>query len=1088
MPKPKPKKKLTLSQNPTASTANYTPKPAGTKKPVISNTQQEGLDILQKLSRIGGRGVLRKIPFGIGASVGLTQSAINGEKSNFSDMLGLIPTGVGQAAALTMMYAEKEKENLQQFAANKMRGKDLTKLKPKDKELNLAVRSTIPETKPLAIKKKTKSTTPVTSKTSTKVLRNVLGTLMPDQAAQFLSAVATKDNKLGVDDLSPDIKEALIKSVKNAQKRTGKDSGGTQYVDFGAEAEKAFQGMKAGAGKMLSTDPSIQAASMVGRVSYKKNKKGETEIYDSYDFSKTDPDKADSLYKKIRAYAGEALPDEGNQPNLIGKIPATAQLAFGTNQNGIMKTKMNPRKKYAAGTGAAGAGPTNYIVSPAQAMNDYNILLAKAEAEAAANPWLPIVATVGSAMQQGISIAGAAAGKKAASGVNDPNSPNYVPKVGNGSNHLKGNVEVEGGERYETPQGKTGEFKGPSHEKGGIPLEVSAFPMDLLQQYAFGTGAEGIEGDPSQEVPEVPEGTIIYSDRLKVGKETLAERAANRERQIANIEKAASEPLVDQAIKNTLQRKMQAIQKEKTADLDFQEKVNNMQQMADNVVAAFGTSIKGLQDSVENPMRYGYGTNAKGVQQYADGTSINGIQYDENGNPIVGFAEGFGVNSDGYTGDQYNQSPNDRLFNANKALEDYLNSDTHKKAGSALDNVINKTEADTKSMVETGKLPPANTVVTPGVVTPATTNPIVSTGKTGAPGFVDGFGMNVDQTEQDLQTPQADSNFKFNPVDIPALDLKVPNVAENAVNSLKPKDPFALTAGEDWAKANPLPEGMSAPISDSLNLKSEFFPEGFGTGTGTSTGTGKKESGFLKALSGNMPAVGDMTKLIGNYLGMTSGIKTAGEQRSSDITHTNVYANAGKESQKLLDNAKRGIEINKNQAIVKANSNTRGGKRGGRNSARGVNQMRAMDWLYDTALNQQIADISANAAQQISGIDVQKSSVAMNADQLKGQGEYQAAMANEAAKDAYYTALGQGRKDFATGLQQTGKDLNAMKENKIIENIMKKYGNNVQMDLQGNMTGKMSKKAESTDEEIFTGPGGKKYKRGKDGNLIEVTV
>ena len=1171
MPKPKPKKKLSVSQNPTASTVNYTPKPAGTKKPVISNTQQEGLDILQKLSKVGGKGVLRKIPFGIGASVGLTQSAINGEKSNFSDILGLIPTGVGQAASLSMMYAEKEKENLAQFAANKMRGKDLTKLKPKDKELNLAVKSTIADNKPLPIKKKTKNTTPVTSKTSTKVLRSVLGALMPDQAAQFLSAIATKDNKLGVDDLTPDIKEALINSVKNAQKRTGKTSGGTQYADFGPEAEKAFQGMKAGAGKMLSTDPSIQAASMVGRVSYKKNAKGEIEIYDSYDFSKTNPDKADSLYKKIRAYAGEALPDKGNQPNLIGKIPATEQLAFGTgqegielpdmfnqmiqtdfqevptqetpvqkaarlkaerqaaralldkktairregivaqkradflktmaaanftdeaayikylndnnskedvlldgqytqkeagknyqkessgkkcgiakaaakaesntkygygtNSQGIMKTKMNPRKRYANGSDSKGVDPSHYIVSPAEAVNDYNIMLAKAEAKANSNPWLPVVAIVGGLAQQAIGMGKAKSGGGDTGGGGDIDASTDLDGVvaANGMNNVQKDVEVEGGEVYETPQGQVGKFKGPSHDQGGIPLEVVDTPV-----------ANPNQGDVQKE-------TKVYSVDLMLQGKSLAERKEARERQTANLEKIASEPLVDQAIKNSAKRKMMAVQKEEAGDLAFQEKVNNMQQLADTMVAAFGTGMAGLQDNpIGDSMRYASGTGVKGVMKYANGSKLNGI--DPPWNYIQGDA-----NLNGIVDTEEN--PANRLSNANKALEDYLNSDTHKKAGSVLDNILTKTDADTKSMMA-GSLPSMVSVPTP--------SPIVNTGKTGAPGFVDGFGMNVDQTEETTSN---------------GISFTKPPMATDEEIFTGFGDSTPISQEDIIAENNKIIEA-SPEESSNLNVAKALKTDK----PGSAMSRFMDKAGNAVDKMGGMPSIGDMTKLFGNYLGMTAGIKTANEQRSTDVTHRNVYANAGKESQKLLDNAKQGIEISKAQAVVKATDISRGGKRGGRNSARGVNQMRAMDWLYDTALQSQIADISAKAAEQVSGIDIQKSSVAMNADQLKGQGEYQAAMANEAAKDAYYTALGQGRKDFATGLQQTGKDLNAMKENKIIENIMKKYGNNVQMDLQGNMTGKMSKKTKSTDEEIFTGPGGKKYKRGKDGNLIEVTV
>ena len=58
-------------------------------------------------------------------------------------------------------------------------------------------------------------------------------------------------------------------------------------------------------------------------------------------------------------------------------------------------------------------------------------------------------------------------------------------------------------------------------------------------------------------------------------------------------------------------------------------------------------------------------------------------------------------------------------------------------------------------------------------------------------------------------------------------------------------------------------------------------------------------------------------------------------------------------------------------------------------------------------------------------------------------------MANEAAKDAYYTALGMGRKDFATGMQQSGKDLNDMKQNQIIQNLMKDYGKWFKADATG---------------------------------------
>lgn len=593
------------------------------------------------------------------------------------------------------------------------------------------------------------------------------------------------------------------------------------------------------------------------------------------------------------------------------------QLAYGTNSQGIMKRKMNPNKKYANGTNANGMDPNNYIISPAEAMNDYNIMLAKAESEALSNPWLPITAMAGGLMQQGIGIAGSFTGGGATPNPSGAKGVMAGATAANGMNSVEGDVEVEGGEMFETPQGEVGEFEGPSHEEGGIPLEVGQ---------------------------DVEQGTKVYSDRLKVGDKTLAERKEARERRTANLEKAAAQPLIDVATKNALKRKMEAIQKEEMADLQFQEQVNNIQAMADTMVKAFGTG-------------------AAGIQKMVNGGTVGEIEYDEFGNPIVDIASML-------------QTP----------------------------GVIGTSKSVNKKYAMATPKPTA-----PDYMKNLEPSPVLT--------MVNNFG----------EKPEVTKDY-------------------GAGDFISTFDPKAIDTEEDMAFYKPGQVGT--PIA-----KKE---------------TDKTESGkFMKALGDNTPAIGDMTKLIGNYLGMTAGMKNAAEQRSTDVTHRNTFANAGEESQRLLDNAKKGIEISKAQAIQKATTVGRGGKKGARGSARGVNQMRAMDWLYDTALQSQIADISAKTAEQISGIDIQKSGVAMNADQLKGQGEYQAAMANEAAKDAFYTAMGLGKKDFATGMQQSGADLNAMKQNKILEKLLTQDGEYVGMTKKGDFYGKPAKKKETKAEDEY---------------------
>ena len=711
---------------------------------------------------------------------------------------------------------------------------------------------------------------------------------------------------------------------------------------------------------------------------------------------------------------------------------------YGTNSQGIMKNKMNPRKKYANGTNAKGMDPNHYIISPAEALNDYNIMLAKAEAKANANPWLPIVAIAGQAMQTGIGIAGKYATAGAVGG------DTADTKAAMGMNNVQKDVEVEGGEMYETPQGQVGEFQGPSHDEGGIPLEVVDTPV----------------ADPNQ--GEVQKETIVYSKDLKIAGKSLADRKATRERKTANLEKIASDNLADAAVKNAAKRKMMAIQKEEAADLAFQEQVNNMQTMADNMVEAFacGTGMKGIQ-------KYEKGGPIKDSWDYIQGdANLDGVvdpPYGED-NPIYGNEENkikalqmiLGVTPDGKPGKKTKAAWNAFQVPGYEPHEKGVNYMYPWQEGG-------KDESELYTAMG----------LTPGGRQFKKTVPITSAGMAKTPSPADLLKESVENSNIDINGDGIPEDLSYNPnINYEALfDFKIgEGINDNA--SLSYGDPYA----EDGVNFKMPAETVMTPASEygpAPVLKDNESADKKGTSKLMGALGKPGESGIFEA--------GNMTKLIGNYLGMTAGIKTAAEQRSTDVTHTNVFANAGKESQRLLDNAKQGIETSKAQAIVKATDVSRGGKRGARGSARGVNQMRGLDWLYDTALQEQIAQISANAAQQISGIDTQKSSVAMSADQLKGQGEYQAAMANEAAKDAYYTALALGRKDFATGLQQTGKDFNDIKQNKVINNLLSQYGQWFKTNADGTVSNKNEVASKSTnttkEKEIeLTDAKGKKFK------------
>ena len=84
-------------------------------------------------------------------------------------------------------------------------------------------------------------------------------------------------------------------------------------------------------------------------------------------------------------------------------------------------------------------------------------------------------------------------------------------------------VEVEGQEVAELPNGQVGEFQGPSHEDGGIKMNL-------------------------------PEGTDIYSKRIKVEGKTMAERKLARERKIESLMKLIEKNPLDKTLRQTLKK------------------------------------------------------------------------------------------------------------------------------------------------------------------------------------------------------------------------------------------------------------------------------------------------------------------------------------------------------------------------------------------------------------------------------------------------------------------------------------------------------------------------------------------------------
>lgn len=101
-------------------------------------------------------------------------------------------------------------------------------------------------------------------------------------------------------------------------------------------------------------------------------------------------------------------------------------------------------------------------------------------------------------------------------------------------------IEAEGDEVVETPQGGLMELLGPSHEQGGIDMNL-------------------------------PEGSEIYSDRIKVDDKTMAQRKLDREKKEAKLMKSLDKNKTDSALKNALERTQQTNAMQDERDMQVQQ-------------------------------------------------------------------------------------------------------------------------------------------------------------------------------------------------------------------------------------------------------------------------------------------------------------------------------------------------------------------------------------------------------------------------------------------------------------------------------------------------------------------------------------
>lgn len=225
------------------------------------------------------------------------------------------------------------------------------------------------------------------------------------------------------------------------------------------------------------------------------------------------------------------------------------------------KNKMK-RKKYATGTSIK-----NYMEDPFTELHQNDINLAQAKHKSETNPLTNILSGLGNAaMQYGISkggFGGSGAGKLAGK---------LLPVLGNMKFAMGGSVpnvpvEIEGEEVGQLPNGEVFQAQGPSHEQGGIDVDL-------------------------------PEGTDMYSKRLKgPDGRTMADRKMKREKSLKALEKLLKDNPSDKLLKKTIKAVTSNNEIVDTQDIDSMNLYKSIQEAGQQKFAGGGTIFgKGYED------------------------------------------------------------------------------------------------------------------------------------------------------------------------------------------------------------------------------------------------------------------------------------------------------------------------------------------------------------------------------------------------------------------------------------------------------------------------------------------------------------
>lgn len=459
------------------------------------------------------------------------------------------------------------------------------------------------------------------------------------------------------------------------------------------------------------------------------------------------------------------------------------------------------------------------------------------------------------------------------------------------------NTEVEGQEAFELPNGLMGKFSGPSHEKGGIDVNL-------------------------------PPGTDIYSKRIKVNGEKMADRKIFREKQLSKLEKLMERNPHDKNLRDTYSKVKADYDILDEKDMMIQNTLHNVSQ---TMQRAYGGTVDDEEDNYINQISGLISDEDEEDTYYDEEEAEMQEEYEE---------DDYALEEDPYA----EEEEDDYFFEDEEEEEDeeFLTGGTTKNKKSKKEPIVTQP------------------IIPPVVEIPEA--PILPF----SPRNMDGSLIDSVQNQY-FDTP------------IEMTDVEAANIAARS----------------------------AAVQADNNGV------------THTTSG----ERGIL----GNY-SYGDVLGMAGSLYGAFSGRSNTMKNRATDTPNINPYKEYGQEGLKTIDSMFDNLDFSKKQALQDLELGRNSMLSRARNSARGVNTLRAMNLAADSSVNNSKSKVYSDHANKINSILGIKSNAQNQKDRMVMQGEYMRDMNDRRDKDNFYTQLGIDNQSIATGIQQFGKQMNTSVE------------------------------------------------------------